>query len=1228
MSLVALFCWLACPQPEWAASSSSLSTLTNSFFLDGGDFGTVLSLEQAAPSAPALDGNTIPLANFPDGVLTIGDPGQWQFYVLTNDEDFANAVFVTFDPSPLLLSVSISNGQFSASNSLTTSDVDLFVSQDPALTNLDPNALAAADNSLARGVTQMIVYSNAGPGTYYVGVRCESSQGAAYGFAAVFGEQPFAQSDAEGNQLLRGFPAPAPIPSGAPAKPGVASILALALNPGMIHRVILTNTLSDASMGDLIDSLNHNGVSVVVNNHPTNGTVVNQSFVYDDSGEGDLPGALPSDGPGALTDFGGGRSLGPWQFTVASTNQPGTDESLWVELEVQPWLTNGISATLPPGACRGDFIRVPYAATNLTVAVQIVSNTGSLSIALCSVGESSNDCQNAIISAGAIQGGLTLDQTSVPPIHAGLYELRLCNLASQTVGVTFAASLQLDPNPPPPVVCTSTGPMLIAEDALSTSTLQVTNSGRVDAVEVGVLIDHPLVSDLVLRLRGPDGECVLLSENRGGASADGMGFDLEVTNVIPINYSGGPDPVTNSFDTGVNQGDIFITYDMFALPDQMVVYYDFGLPTQTELLDTGYVSWEGQTNLQYGPGASTVVTIIMNPDINPDPETAWWYSVSYTATNTYYLTFTENTNLTFTPIKFAPTPLTNFSPVAAASGISNEICYLPEESLDAFAGHSALGQWSLDIVDSSGGGIFPPPVLAGWQLSLLIQDTLAHPSALSYNQPFTNTLAAGQIQWFTVQVPGWAAFATNALVSASVPVNLWFNQTGLPTGTNAGDIRLLTNAQSGVATIQTRGSPALIPGATYYLGVQNTNSVSASFVIQIDFDLTSLALGVPLSSTLAAGPLPRYFVYNAASNESGVSFQLLNLDGNVNLVASPGLPLPTLDTYYAGSFNPGSNGQQIVLFTNGFFYTLTPGTWYLGVFNADATNVDYTILVTDQTNAFPGMDYLSDGEPFSNTSSGDPAFPDYYAFSVPAGATRAQFEIINPSADMTLIASYGLPLPTLAKYQLVSANPGTNNELITLFDTSQPVALMPGDWFLAAVSLSGVPATYTILATTWSDSATNVILANPLISDTNSFCFTWPSEPGIHYFVQGKAHLSDPAWVTLGPITAIGSSTTWCMPLPSTYQFFRVGEGLVLNASVPPLGITTFTRDSSGLSLQWDGSASASFRVEWTPTLSPPSWTPFTNILTSATGLFAFRDDGSQTGGLGPSRFYRLRQLP
>jgi N-acetylneuraminic acid mutarotase len=78
------------------------------------------------------------------------------------------------------------------------------------------------------------------------------------------------------------------------------------------------------------------------------------------------------------------------------------------------------------------------------------------------------------------------------------------------------------------------------------------------------------------------------------------------------------------------------------------------------------------------------------------------------ATNYSYLVFTENTNLTTTPIKFAPPPF-------AVTTATNEFFYLPEQSLDSLAGQDALGTWTLEIQDDRAGAT-NNATLVSWQL--------------------------------------------------------------------------------------------------------------------------------------------------------------------------------------------------------------------------------------------------------------------------------------------------------------------------------------------------------------------------------------------------------------------------------------------------------------------------------------------------------------------------------
>ena len=137
------------------------------------------------------------------------------------------------------------------------------------------------------------------------------------------------------------------------------------------------------------------------------------------------------------------------------------------------------------------------------------------------------------------------------------------------------------------------------------------------------------------------------------------------------------------------------------------------------------------------------------------------------------------------------------------------------------------------------------------------------------------------------------------------------------------------------------------------------------------------------------------------------------------------------------------------------------------------------------------------------------------------------------------------PLPDLTTFDYRSANGGTNDDLIIILPDSAPVALAPGDWYLSAVNTAGGPVSYAIKATEWPQAGTNFTVTGQTTT-TNSFCLTWNSLIGAHYYVQGKVTLFTP-WTTLSPtLTATSTKTTWCVALPSPYTFFRVRDGLAI----------------------------------------------------------------------------------
>jgi subtilisin-like proprotein convertase family protein len=1217
-----------------ADNSTALTTLpevtevTNRFAASPGDGGAFLLGERLGANPPLPATNTFFLSAATNAMLSLGSSNQWRFYLFTNTAAFTNAAFLTFLPSGLTAPPMALRNAGPDTVAPALADIDLYVSLNAALTNLDPTVLSNAWQATGQGGAETIVLTNAQPATYYVAVQCQSQEAAQYNFLGLFSALPFAQRDEQGNQVLRGVPVPAEIAAGTDAQPGTTYLLALASEPVPLHRVVVTNVLTHPNLRELTGSLTHGGHTVVLNHHSALGAVSHQAFVYDDSNEGGLPGARPSDGPGSLRDFAGGQGLGQWLLTLTSTNQAGTEEGLWLRLEREPDLTNGLTADVLPGACREDFVCVPASASNLTLEASLLAGTGPVVVTLCPPGALASDCPTATLDAGTTNLSLHLDKTRNPPLNPGRFVVRVCNQGMDRATVTLRALLQSYATLGVPVQVSSLLPVPLLDDAVTVDSLLVTNLNPIVSVKAGVRLNHPRVGDLALTLISPKGTRVPLTENRGGLTPD-MGLDLGPTNPSPTQYWGGPKAATNVFNTGATAGTLNINYDFVSQPDDLRIYYDGRL-----LFDSGLLSNVGTLSIPYGPGSSTVVTIVMNEGGNPDPNDVWYYWPSWTLPKYVYLTFTDDPRLTQTPIKFAPGSLTNLTLSAVDYPPVGALFYQPESPLGVLAGEAAAGLWQLEVADTQAGASDPLPQLVSWQLSFVLADTLPLPVTVPMETTLADTVNPGRIQYFAVDVPAWATFATNCLVSASAPVNLWFNPGQLPTGTNTAppDFALLTGVTHGTVTLAATGAvPPLVPGARYYLGVQNPNPTNLSFSLAVNFNVPPLAAGVPTPFQLSAGAPPQYFAVAVPTNATALAFQLLGLSGNADVVVRKGLPLPTLASCDYASRLPGTNNEQIYLFSNSTPVALSPGCWYVGVVNNDAADVAGTVLATVYTNPMPAIATLLSGVPCARTNAGAINAADYFRFVVTTNAVRAQFEIDGPSADFTLVARRGLPLPDLDNYDLLSANPGTNDELLVLYDYSSPVQLTPGEWFLAAINLSSAPATYTIKASEFPVYGTNLVISQCSAS-SNRFCLTWNSVPGFHYAVQGKTNLDQPNWETISAtLTATNAFTTWCLPLPSPYHFFRVREGLAFEPVGPPtpaaVSISSLSYSPSGVWLRWTAPTNSQFTVQWSPTL-PPVWTDFPDTVVSTDGTFSFLDDGSQSGGLGPCRYYRLRQLP
>ena len=645
-------------------------------------------------STPLLGTGQVPLGTNQwwggtNALVTIGMTNQWHFFIVTNTSGFTNAAFVTFIPDTLSIP---RMGVFAGSVGNATqpeADIDLYVTTDPALMKLDPAAISNCVHgaqvgataggifqgaSLSRGGTEYVVDTNSiastnNPEVYYVGVYAEDQEASEFGFIPIFSEQPFSQINPDGSQTVNGVPLPVNIPDGSPARPGHGYVFGIALYSMQVLQVVATNTVQHQHFDDLIGTLTHgsgNGLSqtVVLNNHVSlNYPSEIYGFVYDDSGFGNVPGSQPTSGPGSLNTYVGDQGSGVWRLTETDDSPQQTGSEIGFNMLIQPHndLTKGLYGTVGPLGWFYDFVDVPAGVTSLTISATNLTFPPSLSPPL-----------NLYVKYGSIPtltdtnefgpAGLT---NGIPPgnsltINApapGRYWIGLYNGSVQPQAFYLIADLAVG-TVPGESIYTSSGAVPLLDDAVTTDTILVPANQTISSMEVGLRVDHPRVSDLVFHLISPSGTRVLLVENRGANTTEGMGATITITNVVPVSSSGGPGTSSSVINLATATGTLSIFYNFYTQPDEMAVYDQGG----ALIFDSGLISGSGVFNVAYAN--SSFVTIVMNPFGNPgDSGDLWDYTVNALQGKQSYLVLTEDTNKTTTPIKFAPPPFVPSIPV-------------------------------------------------------------------------------------------------------------------------------------------------------------------------------------------------------------------------------------------------------------------------------------------------------------------------------------------------------------------------------------------------------------------------------------------------------------------------------------------------------------------------------------------------------------------------------------
>lgn len=670
-------------------------------------------------------------ANTPLLGTTNGMTNQWHFFIVTNTTTFTNASFLISASTDLAIPrIGVYEASF-LNATRRNADLDLYGSQDPGLLQLAPAAIAGAVVSRSRNAQngdEAVIYNDSTEGqVYYIGVKSEDQMAGEFDFFAVFSLVPLAEEDADG--FVQAYPFNPPdgtIPDGSPDAPGIAKWLAFVAGEGEVRRVVVTNSLIHENISDVVGALvSPNRKAVVLNNHTFPATPLPPgpyNFLYEDNDEGDYLNAIHPEGPGELRNFVGDGKAGQWHFFYVdnSLSQTGWVANCKIKIERQPSNGESITNTVAPNSWQYYAVNVPVGATNLTTCLALISAVPQpLELYVRKDQFPTATVYDYTLTVNPPTGPppgvcLAITPFDLPPLTPGRYYVGIFNGNPTSQTYVYTATYFTDPNSVVPIGWGLDGNNPLRDDAVTDSIITVTNDAPIQQVEVGLRIDHPRVSDLAVTLISPRGTRVLLAQNRGGTSTEGFGSTISVTNIAPASSSGGPEAVTNVIATGATSGSLTLDYNFFCASDRMLMLYDGVTIFDTGLTNNGCpasASVPARVKIPYGPGVGTDITVVMNPGGNTDTNTAWEYTVSSVNNNHSYLTFTENTNLTTTPIKFAAPPLTG----QATGPVLNVGDFEPPQPAGDFLTPANVNGWSVLTTNPVTVIVGAPPVTVGRQ---------------------------------------------------------------------------------------------------------------------------------------------------------------------------------------------------------------------------------------------------------------------------------------------------------------------------------------------------------------------------------------------------------------------------------------------------------------------------------------------------------------------------------
>lgn len=679
--------------------------------------------------------------------------------------------------------------------------------------------------------------------------------------------------------------------------------------------------------------------------------------------------------------------------------------------------------------------------------------------------------------------------------------------------------------------------------------------------------------------RGLQGEPKQVTDRNNGLVSlwpfDGSGVDLAGTNHA---FLSPPFQVVPGLFTG---GAL-----QFRRPGLAWVTNELSLPASVGFTIEGWVAippgvsnvviagWGSATSPQFGPGLVSVgnrnqgigsVTAVMT-DVDgtssffssaPDQ-----FQIGMVVTNTVFATFSENTNRANAMIKFATPPFTGQLESAQILSVDDFELVAP----GPFPPSAVFGGW--EVLENTV-AVVENPALAyndsGKFLALsngVVRRTFDAVVGERYKIAFAGRLAPGETNVIdpVVSLDGvevtppplplntnfWNTNLVFEIRATKPTVVLEFDNRSTPVGSPGlllDEVTFLQSAGRVSYLAEEKLDGLLGPGlGTWTLELNDTRAPFVGELLSWELTLTfapeslpatRLTNGIPFTTNVA-GATPQYFYIDIPLEVEATTNMLQSLDGgSLRFWYNPlGVPAQgLLEEDY--EFLPPTVGNTLYAWTldTNVPPVLVPGQrYYLSVENLfPSENNQFVIQVDFGLKIIP----LTNNIPFDATNANN-GLIDYYSFEVSTNGLGVSFVLTNLSDNLDLVVRKGPQLPSRTQYDYASTNLGTIPEVINIDQSSLPVPLSPGLWYLGVYSASTTPlqpVTYTILASEVQGSV--VALTNGIPYDG-----TLTNGTGITYFYLDIDELPLTATFTLSSLT--GNANLFLrrgLPLPSPGNF-------------------------------------------------------------------------------------------